>query len=134
MALAPSEPLLRRGVQVEHGLVDQPLLGGVVADQLRADLLDDGEDGLLDTLALVAVLVAVAQLDGLERAGGGAGGDGGAARAAVVEADLDLDGGVASGVEDFPGYDDVDGRHEHLLLGCDAVYSAGAVFGLATRA
>jgi len=28
-------------------------------------------------------------------------------------------GGVASGVQDFPGYDDVDGRHEHLLLGCD---------------
>src|SRR4029079_8635082 len=38
------------------------------------------------------------------------------ARAAVVEADLDLDGGVASRVEDFPGYDDVDGRHVGLLL------------------
>ncbi|MFB7375656.1 hypothetical protein ACFC0D_38210, partial [Streptomyces sp. NPDC056222] len=30
------------------GLVDQALLGGVVADELRADLLDHGEDGLLD--------------------------------------------------------------------------------------
>src|SRR5690606_21729393 len=51
---------------------------------------------------------------------GGAGRDGGTAGAAVVEADLDLDRGIASGVQDFPGYDDVDGRHEHLLLGCDA--------------
>ena len=129
MALAPSEPLFVGGVQVEHRLVDQALLGGVVADELRADLLDDGEDGLLDALALVAVRVAVAELDGLEGAGGGAGRDGSTARAAVVEADLDLDRGVASGVEDFPGYDDVDGRHEHLLLGCDA----GVVQGLACR-
>ena len=36
---------------------------------------------------------------------------------AAVEAHLDLDRGVASGVQDFPGYDDVDGRHEHLLHG-----------------
>lgn len=108
------------GVQVEHGLVDQALLGGVVADELRADLLDDGEDGLLDTLAVVAVGVTVAKLDGLEGSGGGAGRNGGTTRAAVVEADLDLDRGVASGVQDFPGYDDVDGRHEHLLMGCDA--------------
>ena len=46
--------LVGGGVQVEHRLVDQALLGGVVADQLRADLLDDGEDGLLDALAAVA--------------------------------------------------------------------------------
>ena len=44
-------------------------------------------------------------------AGGGAGRDGGTAGAAVVEADLDLDRGVASGVEDLAGYDDVDGGH-----------------------
>ena len=43
--------LVGGGVQVEHRLVDQALLGGVVADELRADLLDDGEDGLLDALA-----------------------------------------------------------------------------------
>ena len=104
--------LVLGGVQVEHRLVDQPLLGGVVADELRADLLDDGEDGLLDTLALVAVGVTVAKLDGLERTGGGAGRNSSTAGAAVVEADLDLDRGVSSGVEDFPGYDDVDGRHE----------------------
>lgn len=36
------------------------------SDQLRADLLDDGEDGLLHALALVAARVTVAQLDGLE--------------------------------------------------------------------
>ena len=111
--------LVRGGVQVEHRLVDQPLLGGVVADELRADLLDDGEDGLLDALAAVAAVVAVTEFESLERSGGGAGGDSGTAGAAVVEADLDLDGGVPSRVEDFPGYDDVDGRHEHLHSGCD---------------
>src|SRR5690606_18253127 len=76
--------------------------------------------GLLDALAQVTAGIAVTEFDGLEGARGGAGRDGGTTRAAVVEADLDLDRGVASGVQDFPGYDDVDGRHEHLLLGCDA--------------
>lgn len=107
--------LVRGGVQVEHRLVDQALLGGVVADQLGADLLDDGEDGLLHALAVVAVLVAVTELEGLEGAGGGAGRNGGTAGAAVVEANLDLDRGVASRVEDLASYDDVDGRHEVLL-------------------
>src|SRR5690606_13139099 len=76
--------------------------------------------GLLDALAQVTAGIAVTEFDGLEGARGGAGRDGGTTRAAVVEADLDLDRGAASGVQDFPGYDDVDGRHEHLLLGCDA--------------
>ncbi len=107
--------LVGGGVQVEHGLVDQALLGGVVADQLGADLLDDREHGLLHALAEVTALVPVAQLQGLEGAGGGPGGDRGAAGAAVVEADLDLDRGIASRVEDLAGYDDVDGRHEVLL-------------------
>lgn len=88
--------LVRRRVQVEHGLVDQPLLGGVVADELRADLLDDGEDRLLHALAAVTGGVTVTQFQGLEGTGGGAGRDGGPAGAAVVEADLDLDRGVAS--------------------------------------
>jgi hypothetical protein len=34
----------------------------------------------------------------------------------VVEVDLDLDCRIASRVEDLPGHDDVDGRHERLLM------------------
>ena len=48
---------------------------------------------------------AVAQLDGLEGAGGGAARHGRPAEAAVVEDDLDLDGGVSAGVENLPGVD-----------------------------
>ncbi len=88
--------LVGGGVQVEHRLVDQPLLGGVVADELRADLLDHGEDGLLDALAEVTALVPVTEFERLERSGGRTGRYCGTAGAAVVEADLDLDGGVAS--------------------------------------
>ena len=80
-------------------------------EQARADLVQHRVDGLLDALADVALLVAVAALDGLERAGGGAGGNGRAGDGAVVEGDLDLDGGVAAGVEDLPGADCFDAGH-----------------------
>ena len=56
--------------------------------------------------ALAAVgVAAVAELGGLELAGGGARGHRGAAVCAGAECDLDLDGGVASAVEDLPGVD-----------------------------
>ena len=71
---------------------------------------------LLHALAAVA-LAAVAQLDRLEGAGGRAGGDRCAADGAVVEGDLDLDGGVASRVEDLASADCLDGRHGVLLVG-----------------
>ena len=60
-------------------------------------------DGLEDALAEVALLVAVAQLDGLVGAGAGARGDGGAADGAVGEDDVDFDGRVAAAVEDLAG-------------------------------
>ena len=91
--------------------VDEALVGGVEALDRRAELVDHVVDGLEHALAEVAALVAVAQLVGLERAGGCAGGDGGAGDGAVVEQDLDLDGRVAAGVEDLAGADSFDGRH-----------------------
>ncbi len=107
-----ADPRLVRGaVEVDQLLVDQALLVRVEADQRRADLVEHGEDGLGDAFAVVPVLVSVAQLDRLERPGGGAGGDRGAGDGAVVEGDLDLDGGVAAGVEDLPRADCFDGRH-----------------------
>ncbi len=107
-----SEPGLRgRAVQVDQRLVDQPLLAGLEADQGRSDLVQHAEDGLLDTLAAVALLVAVPQLDGLELAGAGAAGHGGAGDGAVVQRHLHLDSGVAARVEDLAGSDGVDARH-----------------------
>src|SRR5690606_26742876 len=107
--------LVRRPVEVDEELVDEALLGGLVADDLRGDVVDDGVDGLLDTLAEVAARVAVAALDRLEGTGGGTRGDGRASDRAVVEGDLDLDGGVASGVEDLAGADGLDAGHRELL-------------------
>ncbi len=103
-------PLVVGPVQVDQGLVDDPLVGGVEADEALVDLLVDGLDPVQHALAAVA-LIAVAQLDGLELAGGGTAGDRGSGLGAVVEDDLDLDGRVATGVQDLPGEYGVDRRH-----------------------
>ena len=66
-------------------------------------------DGLGDALAQVASLVAVAELDRLVGAGAGAGGDGGAAERPVGQDHVDLDGRVASAVEDLSAADGGDG-------------------------
>ena len=71
-------------------------------------------DGAEDALAPVAV-AAVAPLGGLVHARRGARGDDGAAAGARVEDDLDLDGGVAAGVEDLARRDLLDGSHCSLL-------------------
>ena len=103
--------LVGGAVEVDQRGVDQALLGGLEADELGGDLVDDGVDGLLDALAQVAGGVAVTALDGLERAGRGARGDGGAGDGAVVEGDLDLDSGVAARVQDLAGADGLDAGH-----------------------
>src|SRR5207248_11803979 len=81
--------LVRGAVQVEQLLVDGALVGRVVPDDLREDPLLDVVDRLLDALAEVPALVAVAQFQGLEGAGGGARGYGGTGDRAVVQPDLD---------------------------------------------
>jgi hypothetical protein len=72
-------------------------------------------DGLRHALAAVAG-AAVAQLDGLVDAGRGAGGDDDAAEGAGLEADLDLDGGIAARVEDLSCGDASDLEHAVLPL------------------
>jgi uncharacterized protein YqfA (UPF0365 family) len=62
-------------------------------------------DGLLHALAEVARLVAVAQFDGFVLAGGGAGRNRGAADSAAGEANVDLDGRIAAGIDDLAGGD-----------------------------
>lgn len=93
--------LVGGAVQVDHGLVDVALIVGFLADELGGDLLDDGVNGVLDALAEVAALVAIATLDGLKRAGGRAGGNGRARSGAVLEDDLNLNGRVTARVEDL---------------------------------
>src|SRR5204862_1077975 len=87
----------------------------VVADDLREDPLLDVVDRLLDTLAEVPLRVAVAQFHRLEGAGGRTGRYRGPRDRAVVQPDLDLDGGVAARVQDLAGDDCLDGGHGSLL-------------------
>ena len=99
----PSSSIMRR--------VDRDLVGGVDAGQRVGDLAVDGLDRLQHALAEVAALVAVAQLDRLVRAGGGARGHGGAAEGAALQDDVDLDRRVAAAVENFARVDVSDHGH-----------------------
>src|SRR5918994_420524 len=116
-------------VEVQHGLVHQPLLAGLVAHQLRSELVDHPQHGFANTFAAVPA-VDVAQLNRLERSRGCAGGHRGAALGSVVEDDLHLDGGVAARVEDLAGADELDTGHlEHAFRqalpdGCPSRLSA----------
>ena len=109
MALAPSFDLVAGAIELDHGAVDADLVAGIVADERRGDLRLHVGDRLLRALAAVAGLVAVAEFDGLVFAGRGAGGNGGAAEGAGGEADVDLDGRIAAGIDDFAGGDGGDG-------------------------
>ncbi len=100
----------QNGVGAEIGLVggtvrgnqrgiDGALVEGVEAHDGVSALVIDVLDGLRDAFAQVATLVAIAQLAGLKGAGRSARRHHRAAEAAVLEHDLDLDGGVAAAVE-----------------------------------
>ena len=91
---------------------------GIIAERLE-DLAVDGCDRLLHALAEIARLVAVAELDRLVRAGGGARGDRGAADRAVLQHHIDLDRGIAAAIENFAA-DDVD-NGGHGGLPCELV-------------
>ena len=98
------------GVGTELGLVggtvrgnqrgiDGALIEGVEAYDGIGALVVDVLDGLRDTLAQIAALVAVAQLTCLKGTGRSTRRHHCAAKAAVLEHDLDLDGGIAAAVE-----------------------------------
>ena len=87
-------------VEVEQLAVDAALVERIEALERLGDLGVDEADGGQHALAAVAV-AAVAQLDGLVLAGGGAARHGGPAAGARREHDVDLDGGVATRVEDL---------------------------------
>ena len=98
------------GVGTELGLVGGTVRGnqrgingalveGVETHDGVSALVVDVLDGLRNALAQVATFVAVAQLAGLKGAGRSTRRHHCAAKAAVLEHDLDLDGGIAAAVE-----------------------------------
>ena len=111
-----SQPgLVRRAVEVEESLIHQPLIVGAQPDDGGCDLVENGLDGLLHTLAAVAG-PAVAQLHRLVLTRGGARGHRGPRERAVGQGQLDLDRRVATGIEDFASSDLLDDGHWRLLI------------------
>ena len=85
----------------EHGGINGIDVGGIHAHHCVSD---DGVDvlhSLGHALAQIAALVAVAQLQSLELAGGSAGGGTAAGNRAVGQSDLGLNGGISAGVQDL---------------------------------
>jgi hypothetical protein len=92
-------------VEVDQAAVEPLLVVGVETLERIGDRRVDVRNRLLHSLAEVARLVAVAQLDRFLGTGGGARGHHRAAEAAVAERDLGFEGGIAAAVEDFAGVD-----------------------------
>ncbi len=99
--------LVGRAVEIDQGLIETALVERFKTGDGFEDFTVHGIDRLADALAAVALHVAVTQLGGFVRAGGGARRHSRAAERAVIEGDIDFNRGVATGVEDFAG-DDVD--------------------------
>ena len=92
---------VRRAVERDHGLVDQPLVGGIHAFQFGRDHGFNVGHGLQHALAEVMALVAVAQFHGLMLAGGSARRHDGAAQRAALQNYVCFHGGISARVKNF---------------------------------
>ena len=93
--------LVRRPIELDERLVDLHLVAGIHVAQRRRDQLDHVLDGVLDALAQVARLVAIAKLERLVFAGGSATRHRRATGDAVFQNDVDFDRGIAAAIEDL---------------------------------
>ena len=91
-----------RAVEGDHGLVDADLIGNVHADDGRGDHLIDVLHGVQHALAQVAALVAVAELEGLVLTRRCAARNGCTTECTGYGTNFDLNGRIASRVEDLP--------------------------------
>ena len=106
-----SEPRLVVGaVEFDHRGVEYPLIEGVEPVERVGDLAVDEPDRGADRLTAVPI-ATVAELDRLVFAGRRAGWNGRTTGCPRVERYLDLDGGVAAGVEDLAAEDGDDLTH-----------------------
>ena len=98
----------------EHGGIHRVGVGGIHALQGIIDFGVDVFDCLGDTLAAETGLVAVAEFERFENAGGSAAGGNTAADGAVHQDDFGFNGGIAAGVDDFAGDDFFDCELVHV--------------------
>ncbi len=111
-----AEPaLVVAAVEVDQCAVEKGLLARVEPEHRFTDFGIDVFDGTQHAFAEIAVLVAVAQLDRLARAGRRTTGHRGAAHRARFEQDVALDGRVTAAVEDFAPDDVNDCAHSFPL-------------------
>src|SRR5437867_2940459 len=94
--------LVWRTVKGDHRAVDGGLVPRIHAEELGGQHLLHVGDSLADTLAEIALLVAVAQLEGLARTGGRAGGNRRAPPRAGLQHQVRLDCRVPPRVQDLP--------------------------------
>src|SRR5258708_12162646 len=90
----------------------------MVAGRGGRNLIDHARARFAAPFAAVLV-AAVPELDRLERAGRGPAGHGGPPERAIIEHDLDLDGGISARVQDLPAVNCFDGRQEDSRRCCD---------------
>src|SRR6516164_3926688 len=108
-----AEPaLVLRAIELDHAAIDRCLRAGILAEERLPERRVDVLDGPQHALAAVALLVAVAQLDRLARAGGRARGYGCPPLHARVENHVHLDGGITARVEDLASADVSDAAHQ----------------------
>ena len=92
-------------VQLDHLLIERTLIRKRFSEQRSTQYAVHIRNGLSHTLAEIARMVAVPELDGFAGSRRCAGGHSGAGKAAICERYLGLNGGIAAGVQDFPGVD-----------------------------
>ncbi len=108
-----AQPALGVGaVERNHLGVDTGLIARIAAEQGLFEHRVDVLDSLQDSLAPVALLVAIPQLDGLTRAGGRSRRDRGATEDTGIENDVGLDRRVAAGIDDFAAADIGNSAHD----------------------
>ena len=88
-------------VEAEHDAVEHVLGGRAFAEEGRGNHIIHALHGLLHALAEEALFVAVTQFPGFVFTGGGAAGHHGPAECAALEEDVDFDGGIPAGIDDF---------------------------------
>ncbi len=103
--VGPEPALVGGAIEGQQGGVDAFLVCAIASHHHGGDLAIDVVDGATHSLAAVADRVAVPQLDRFVGPGGGAGGHLGDAASASVDGHLDLQGGVATRIQDLSGVD-----------------------------
>ena len=107
--------LVLGAVQIDQGLVDETLLGGIQAHDGFGNLGIDVLDRVQHALAEVALLVAVAQFDGFARAGRSARGHRGASHHAGLQQHVGFHGRIAARIQDLARHH-IDYRTHVLVL------------------